>query len=379
MRANLSRRICASDAFGAPLALSASMRLSALALAAAAGCMGPLPVGIDRAAIIGGSNDTGDPAIVVLYMTTPGQQGGALCTGEVISPHVVLTAAHCTGGENPSVTNATWRVFTGTDFATATAANLLPVKEAHYNPKFDVNNLAGGNDVGVAILQSPLSITPLPINRTPLDATYAGQPVRLVGYGLDNAQAQTGAGVKRQTSTTLTDVSPLLLHFSDGAHETCNGDSGGPALMTIGGREVIVGLTSYGDAACAMGGYDTRVDAMLAFIDSYVQANDPPGAQSSPPSPSGGTQAPSAPPATTSPPSGSMSGGVGESCSIDADCQSALCGLGDHGNRVCFPANANNGVNGGCSVGGDEDPGLVLAFLVGLALGLGRSLRRRTR
>ena len=37
--------------------------------------------------------------------------------------------------------------------------------------------------------------------------------------------------------------------------------------MTIGGRETIVGLTSYGDVACAPGGYDTRVDTLAAWID----------------------------------------------------------------------------------------------------------------
>ena len=73
--------------------------------------------------------------------------------------------------------------------------------------------------------------------------------MRFVGYGLDNATTQTGGGIKRATTTTLTDHTSLLLHFSDGTHETCNGDSGGPAFMTIGGRETIVGLTSYGDVA----------------------------------------------------------------------------------------------------------------------------------
>ena len=38
--------------------------------------------------------------------------------------------------------------------------------------------------------------------------------------------------------------------------------------MTVGG-ETIVGLTSYGDVACEAGGYDTRVDAMAAWIDGF--------------------------------------------------------------------------------------------------------------
>ncbi|MCU1277139.1 MAG: Vitamin K-dependent protein, partial [bacterium] len=255
------------------------MRSPLVAIAVSlAGCTGAaIGSGVVDEPIIGGTSDTADSAVVLLYMTVPGTPGGALCTGEAISPHVVLTAAHCTGGEDPAVTNATWRVYLGADLGKAAAADLLPVKAAHYNPSFDVNNLPGGNDVGVAILQNalPSTVAPLPYNRASIDSGFDGKPVRFVGYGLDNATAQTGGGVKRTTTTTLTDHSALLLHFSDGTHETCNGDSGGPALMTIGGKETIVGLTSYGDVACAMGGYDTRVDAMAAWIDGYVQQADP--------------------------------------------------------------------------------------------------------
>jgi MYXO-CTERM domain-containing protein len=373
------------------------MRLGSIVFAlAAAGCTGAVPVSGTSAAIIGGTTDTGDPGVVLLFMTIPGQQGGALCTGEVISPHVILTAAHCTGGEDPTVTNATWQVFPGPDFSTATAATLLPVKEAHFNPAFDVNNLQGGNDVGVAILQNPIAVTPLKMNRTPLDTSFDGQSVRFVGYGLDNAAAQSGAGVKRQTTTTLADHTSLLLHFTDGTHETCNGDSGGPAFMTINGQEVIVGLTSFGDVNCAAGGFDTRVDAMLSFIDPFVQANDPGTATTTPPDmapapttptpspnptsspPSGGTPAPPTAPAPTSPPSGSQAGAVGVSCHVDADCQSGLCALDVNANYVCFPAGANSARNGaGCSMtAGSTSDGQSIAALI-LLVALTLKVRRR--
>jgi hypothetical protein len=364
----------------------------------ALGCTGGVPIDESRAAIIGGTTDTGDPGVVMLLQTIPGQTSSALCTGEVISPHVVLTAAHCTGGEDPTITNATWQVFLGPDFSQATSATMLAVKEAHFNSAFDPNNLDNGNDVGVAIMQDPIPVTPLPINRGPIDASFDGKPVRFVGYGLDNAPAQSGAGVKRQTTSTINTHTDLLLNFKDPAHETCNGDSGGPAFMTINGREVIVGLTSFGDRNCSAGGSDTRVDAMLAFIDPFVRANDPgfvgtptasvppdmgPGAPpasqappSSPPSPSGGTMAPPTAPASASPPSGSEAGAVGASCHSDADCLSGLCGMNSDGSYACYPANAN-AAKGGCSMvdRGDDDCAAVvgLALLFALAMKLRRS------
>ena len=58
--------------------------------------------------------------------------------------------------------------------------------------------------------------------------------------------------------------------WATAATGTCNGDSGGPALMKIDGVETIVGVTSYGNADCSDGGFDARVDSDLAFIDTYL-------------------------------------------------------------------------------------------------------------
>jgi secreted trypsin-like serine protease len=372
---------------------------ASLLLLALAGCTGAaMDPGVAEEPIIGGTADAADASVVLLYMTIPAQTGGSLCTGEVVSPHVILTAAHCTGGEDPSVTNAIWRVYLGDDFSKATAADMLAVKEAHYNPKFDINNLPAGNDVGVAILANPLPATmvPLPFNRTSMDVGFDGKQVRFVGYGLDNAAAQSGAGIKRTTTTTLTDHTALIIHFSDATHETCNGDSGGPAFMTLAGKETIVGLTSYGDVNCNMGGYDTRVDAMAAWIDGYIQSADPgfgqsggstpPSSSSTPPSPSGGTQTPPTSSVTPMPPSSAGTGGVGASCVSDHDCQSHLCGLADNGTRQCFAADANQVRGGmGCSMAssasraGDGGPAAALMLILGLVVKLGRAHRRARR
>src|SRR5690242_12289508 len=127
------------------------MRLGTLTLLLA-GCTAGNGVGLVQEDIVGGTDDAGDPAVVALYMTVPGQPGGSLCTAEVVSPHVLLTAAHCTGGENPATAaNAHWQVYLGNDFALATQASLLPVKEAHFDPAFDIHNLPAGHDVGVVV------------------------------------------------------------------------------------------------------------------------------------------------------------------------------------------------------------------------------------
>ena len=329
------------------------------------GCVGaPMGTAAFQEGIIGGTTDGADPVVVLIYLSVPFHSDGALCTGEVVSPHVVLTAGHCAGGEDPSITNMNYRVYLGADFSKATTADLLPAKEAHYHPAFNSSDLSAGNDVGVIIMRDalPSAIAPLPYNRASMDAGFDGRSVRFVGYGLDNGSAQTGGGIKRATSTTLTDHSALLLHFSDVAHETCNGDSGGPAFMTVDGRETIVGLTSYGDVACAEGGYDTRVDALAPWIDGWVAQADPGFNSGTPPSPSGGTQSPPTSSATPMPPSSTGAGGVGASCGSSPDCQGPE-------------------LHGGCTFAGEHGHGSdgALAMLFAIALGTARVVRRRRR
>src|SRR5690349_21357771 len=68
------------------------------ACVALAGCGGgDVPFAIDRAtqAIVGGTNDNADQAVVALIAQAPNQRGQSLCTAEVINPRVLLTAAHC--------------------------------------------------------------------------------------------------------------------------------------------------------------------------------------------------------------------------------------------------------------------------------------------
>jgi V8-like Glu-specific endopeptidase len=219
--------------------------------------------------IVGGSTDTGDPSVVAVYGEQPDSQSGFLCTGSVIAPSVILTAAHCV---SPLETGA------GAQFTVITSADVdqsdgqqLAVSAVHANPLWNPDNLEGGHDQGIVILSEPTSLRPLPINRQSLARSLLGRPARIVGYGLDDGSRQTGAGVKRQAITTLGAILTNLILVGDSRRGTCNGDSGGPAFMNIAGVETIVGTTSYGNAECTDGGFDARVDTDLAFIDEYLQ------------------------------------------------------------------------------------------------------------
>src|SRR3954470_3683506 len=131
-----------------------------------AGCLaGQAPVDENDQAIIGGTVDTLDPSVVMLFAQVPGANTGSLCTAEIISPHVVLTAAHCVSDQEVPA-GAKFIVYIGNDFnQTVQQSQVLQVKEVHANPLWSKNNLGAGHDVGVIILQNATTLKALPFMR----------------------------------------------------------------------------------------------------------------------------------------------------------------------------------------------------------------------
>lgn len=222
--------------------------------------------------IIGGTVNTGDPAIVAVYAIKPGATAGSLCTGTIISPTVVLTAAHCVHPDT---------VGTGNEFSVLTAPDItdkahpspkLKVKEVHYDTAFDIKNVLNGHDVAVVILESPTTIPPIPWNGAALDPSLTGQPARLVGYGLSDSFGQKGAGIKRQVTVKLNSFdgnfvkTGSLLPWKG----ICSGDSGGPVLMKVGGVEKVVGVNSFGIIYCLSESASTRLDTYKSFVEGFL-------------------------------------------------------------------------------------------------------------
>src|SRR5678809_955267 len=133
------------------------MKFSSLAALLLAGCIGS-SVGSKQSAIVGGTTDSGDPAVVLVIIGDPNGGYIYMCTGEVISPHVVLTAGHCTTGSGP------FNIYLGNDINRLRPSDLYHAT-AHSHPSYRMS-VVDNYDIGVLVLDKavPDTITPLPIN-----------------------------------------------------------------------------------------------------------------------------------------------------------------------------------------------------------------------
>ena len=228
--------------------------------------------------IIGGKADSGDPAVMLLVSYPADESTLDTCTAAVISPTVLITAAHCVDAATHP--GHIFGVFAGPDasaYSTVTKLKpkLLAVASVHipisYNPDPPFRA-----DIGVVVLAQPVDVAPLPINRAVLKPALVGAPARIVGYG----QVTPGKyNVKKNQATTVVQsIGPEdTVIVGDGMRRSCVGDSGGPALVTIDGVETILGVDSYTETSgCIEPANYRRTDVFTTFLDTYAPPPAPP-------------------------------------------------------------------------------------------------------
>jgi secreted trypsin-like serine protease len=209
------------------------------------------------------------------------------CSGTLISPTVFLTAGHCTNFFSRLEITNTWITF-DSEFdpeLEPQTSKLIPLAGFITHPDFNPHTLI--NDVGVVILAEEIQdVTPgmLPpenlLEQMKAAGTLKDQTFVNVGYGATadfkgHPPLLPRDGVRRFSTSPYLNLTPNNLgllenHDATGEGGGCFGDSGGPHFL--GDSNLIVSVTSWGDAVCRSLGMTQRVDtpSVRAFLDDYV-------------------------------------------------------------------------------------------------------------
>ena len=201
------------------------------------------------------------------------------CSGVVIAPDLVLTAAHCVRNLTPR------RVAVNTTELTA-PGSLIPVASV-WTPQSDL-------DVALLRLETNTDVKPRELahncTRTPL---ASGVHATVVGWGATNKAGDRWPSRLHAASVTILDTScadPALgchetlgetseLIAAGNSSDTCIGDSGGPLYLNTQRGPLLAGITSRGvagDTVCGQGGIYVRADAIARIIEDDLRRRLPP-------------------------------------------------------------------------------------------------------
>ncbi len=234
------------------------MIAGAVSVALLVGCSGELETVDGRPTkdevvekIVGGRAEAGFPAVGALL--TP---QGNVCTATVIAPRWIVSAAHCfEDGDFGYTLNL------GQDMQRP--VRRVPLTAIWRHPAWNQRSLT--NDIALGQLGADPGVQPMALAPT----VARGEVLTFVGFGLTDGRGWE-LGEKRSVDMALQRVDATTFRYSVPGKNTCGGDSGGPALRTVGGVHQVAGVTSYGDAGCAEYGVDTRVDAYLGWIRDVI-------------------------------------------------------------------------------------------------------------
>uniref|UniRef100_Q07QC7 Peptidase S1 and S6, chymotrypsin/Hap n=1 Tax=Rhodopseudomonas palustris (strain BisA53) TaxID=316055 RepID=Q07QC7_RHOP5 len=223
-------------------------------------------------AMVGGAAPRPD-GIGQSVVTIVGSRGN-FCSGALIAPDLVLSAAHCVAPD------ADYKIV---DYD-GPQPSLRDVRRTAFHPQFNTQSIAAHRasaDVALLQLAAPLRGRPLAAIAVPLEPIAPGQAFVVAGIGVSiRGDGKSGGLVRAAALVSTSQPGRLQIRLVDPATQNlraglgaCTGDSGAPVVQQQDGRGKIVGVVSWSTApnnAAGCGGL-TGVTPLTLYRDWIVQ------------------------------------------------------------------------------------------------------------
>lgn len=216
----------------------------------------------------GGTPDQEDDSVGILYSVTATEV--ATCTGTLIAPSTILTAAHCVETPLKGFYIGSGAAVTDTIDPEHLGMIGTAVDDQLAFPGYDTESdcPADSTDVGLVHLASPITEAhPAPVN---FDVPRQGQTCHGIGFGIHNESTGKITSMEKRTGTQIVNlVDAFNIQVAVGTGLADAGDSGGP-LACDGTIMGVVSCHNDGKWPKHKLEYYSRIDKAADWIRSTV-------------------------------------------------------------------------------------------------------------
>lgn len=270
---------------GTAIGLLAGLFFSAGVGTAHASAGGPRSqVGAD---IVGGTSATQGALGFMAFIQSSTNAGRTDCSGTVVSPSLVMTAAHCAINATTGAVNPPGSFVAVTGSANLMNANLIQVSgvsKVLTDPAYGAARHDA--DAALLVLSTPTTAPTVALAASGLE--HAGTAATIAGWGLTNSSATSAPEVLRLAGTVVqspafcAQYSPdfdalqiCAIDYPDDRASICFGDSGGPLLVSYNHQFVEIGINTYVVSnACTptLPQYFTDIELQQSWIQKEIKA-----------------------------------------------------------------------------------------------------------